>query len=363
MRLLYFTEADSPHDQRFLRALAGTNHQVFALRQKQCQPKTPDGINEVGWQNGRPDLGYWGGWQKGAEQLRAILSKIKPDLVHAGPIQGPALLAALAGFQPLVTMSWGSDILVRANRSPWMRFGTKYVLDRTRVFLADCQIVADEAKTYGFSAKNIVQFPWGVDLEHFSPKNGMRDGERLKQSLGWDKNFVILCNRSWHPIYGVDVLAEAFVQSLSEYDSLRLILVGDGPQSDQIHKILASVKEKVHFPGRVGFDDLPGIYCAADLFVSPSHSDGSSVSLLEAMACGRPVLVSDIPSNKEWVKPGEAGELFRDRNPDSLKEKMVRMANYPDLENYGSFARELAERRANWDENFQKLLMAYQMAL
>ena len=55
MRLLYFTEADSPHDQRFLRALAGTNHQVYALRQKASQPKASQGIIELSWPDGQPD--------------------------------------------------------------------------------------------------------------------------------------------------------------------------------------------------------------------------------------------------------------------------------------------------------------------
>lgn len=363
MRLLYFTEGDSPHDQRFLRALADTSHQVYALRQKESQPKTPQGIIEMDWPNGQPDWRCWDGWNNGSHQLRTLFDHINPDLIHAGPIQGPALLTAYSGFQPLVTMSWGSDILVKAQRSPWMGFATKYVLDRTTVFLGDCKTVVEEAKSYGFPERNIVQFPWGVDLEHFSPSNGRLSGRHLRSLLGWEDNFVILCNRSWYPIYGVDLLAEAFVSSLLENEGLRLLLVGEGPQSDRIHGILKPVVDKVHFMGRVDPDELPGIYCAADLFISPSHSDGSSVSLLEAMACGRPVLVSDIPSNKEWVTPGETGDLFEDGIPQSLAEKIIALAKDPDLEGYGLRARSLAEKRANWDENFQKLLMAYQMAL
>jgi glycosyltransferase involved in cell wall biosynthesis len=363
MRLLYFTEADSPHDQRFLKALVGTSHQVFALRQKDRQPNTPKGIVEIDWPNGQPDWRCWDGWQDGCGQLRTIYQKLQPDLIHAGPIQGPAFLTAISGFQPLVTMSWGSDILVDAKRSPWMGFATKYVLDRTTVFLGDCQTVVDEAEGYGFSEEDVVQFPWGVDLAHFSPENGIIPGRRLRTSLGWDDNFILLCNRAWYPIYGVDVLAEAFVHSLTENPNLRLLLAGEGPQSEKIHGILKPVIDRVEFLGRVDYDELPGIYCAADLFISPSHSDGSSVSLLEAMACGCPVLVSDIPSNKEWVTPGENGDLFVDGDTHSLREKIIEMAKDSDLEQYGDRARSLAEKRANWDENFQKLLMAYQMAL
>ena len=54
------------------------------------------------------------------------------------------------------------------------------------------------------------------------------------------------------------------------------------------------------------------MYRAADLYLSASHSDGSSVSLMEALGCGLPVLVSDIPGNREWVTDGEQGWLFPD---------------------------------------------------
>ncbi|HEY9122347.1 MAG TPA: glycosyltransferase, partial [Brevefilum sp.] len=105
MRVLYFTERDSPHDQRFLRALSGTAHDVYALRQKVTFPNTPGGIIELNWPGGQPDWRSWGGWQMALVGFQKILENIQPDLVHAGPIQGPALLTALSGFQNLVTMS------------------------------------------------------------------------------------------------------------------------------------------------------------------------------------------------------------------------------------------------------------------
>ena len=363
MRVLYLTEKDSPHDRRFLNALSGTAHQVFALRQHDCQPVTPEGITELEWPGGRPDWSSWSGWEEGKSKFNALVKEIEPDLVHAGPIQGPALLAALAGFHPLVTMSWGSDLLRTAKRSPWMRWATQFTLDRTDVFLGDCQTVADEAIWYGFPANKMVLFPWGVDLAHFSAGNGRKAGRELRKSLGWEDCFVILCNRTWAPVYGVDVLAEGFKQAVQENSSLRLLLAGDGPDAEQINAILAPVHEEVHLAGRVGRDDLPGLYAAADLFVSPSHCDGSSVSLMEALACGKPVLVSDIPSNREWVTRGEAGDLFWDGDADSLARGLLSLAVDPERLAYGLRARLLAEERADWDQNFRKLIHAYRLAL
>jgi glycosyltransferase involved in cell wall biosynthesis len=298
----------------------------------------------------------------GKRQFTSILTDLKPDIVHAGPIQGPALLVALAGFHPLVSMSWGFDLLLTAKRSPWMRFATHCTLANSDILLTDCQTVADEAASYGFPRERMVRFPWGVDLVRFSPVSAMAPGLALKRSFGWLDQFVIFCNRSWSPQYGVDLLASAFVKAFQQHKGLRLLLAGDGPQADRIHQILAPVGDACHFPGWVSVADLPGYYGAGDLFVSPSHVDGSSISLLEALACGRPALVSDIPSNREWVIPGQVGDWFTDGDAASLETKLLSLASDHNLSAYGEHARALAEARADWNVNFEKLLHAYELA-
>ena len=362
MRILYFTERDGPHDQRFLTALAGTEHQVFTLRQKQCVPASITGITELAWPGEQPNWSNWCGWEAGKAQFLKVLDDVQPELVHAGPVQGPALLAALADFHPLLTMSWGSDLLLRAKRSPWMRQATQFTLDRTDIFLGDCQTVLDEAAAYRFSPSRMVRFPWGVDLNHFSPHQAESAGLEYRKSLHWEDHFILLCNRTWSLIYGVDLLAKAFAAAVKENKNIRLLLVGDGPQSDLIHQILDPVLECVHFPGWLSRQEILKAYGAADLFVSPSHCDGSSVSLLEALACGLPVLTSDIPSNREWVTPGKVGDLFRDGDAIALTKKLLNMAETSTLKHMGEKSHQLAEERADWRKNFQILLGAYQMA-
>ena len=118
------------------------------------------------------------------------------------------------------------------------------------------------------------------------------------------------------------------------------------------------------FLGQVGLAELPEIYRAADLYLSASHSDGSSISLLEALACGRPALVSDIPGNREWITPGEQGWLFPDGDDAALAGGILRAAAGGDrLERMGTRARCLAEERADWQKNFPKLLEAYKKAI
>ncbi len=86
---------------------------------------------------------------------------------------------------------------------------------------------------------------------------------------------------------------------------------------------MAACWSRVHFGGHISQADLPRWYHMADLYISPSHVDGSSVSLMEALASGLPCLVSDIPGNKEWIEDGVNGWLFRDGDVDDLAEKIL----------------------------------------
>jgi glycosyltransferase involved in cell wall biosynthesis len=120
----------------------------------------------------------------------------------------------------------------------------------------------------------------------------------------------------------------------------------------------------VDFPGRVSQSDLPRYYQMADLYLSASHVDGSSVSLMEALACGRPVLVSDIPGNQEWVEQGINGWLFKDGDVDDLAKKILLSAEHPhELTVMSGAARQVAEERADWEQNFPILLDAYEAVL
>ena len=120
----------------------------------------------------------------------------------------------------------------------------------------------------------------------------------------------------------------------------------------------------MHFPGQVSQADLPRYYRASDLYLSASHSDGTSISLLEALACGCPALLSDIPGNREWIEPGVQGWLFPSGDADSLTERILQAASdRRRLGEMGQAARRLAELRADWNANFPQLYRAYELAL
>jgi glycosyltransferase involved in cell wall biosynthesis len=164
----------------------------------------------------------------------------------------------------------------------------------------------------------------------------------------------------------VDVFARAFTLAAQKRPELRLFLLGNGSMAAKIRQILigGGVLPQVQLPGQVPQEKLPDYYQAADLYVSASHSDGSSVSLMEALASGLPALVSDIPGNREWVTEGEQGWLFPDGNARALADGILRAVKKREsLPEIGKRARMQAEERANWTKNFKKLLDAYQLAV
>ena len=367
-RILYFSRDYTTHDHRYLSALAKTEHQVGYLRLEKRgrdlddRPLPPE-IEIIPWVGGQSPARFRDGL-KLLIGLRKVIGQFKPDLIQAGPIQRAAFLAALSGFRPLLSMSWGYDLLVDANRDRGWAWATRYTLRRSDALLGDCHTIRNLAVDYGMMPERIVTFPWGANIEKYSPG----DDNGLRQRLGWGKDiFVLLSTRGWSPIYGVEDLARAFAQTAQQHPELRLLMLGNGPLAPKIRQIFinARVQDQVHFPGMVNQKDLPNYYRAADLYISSSHSDGTSISLLEALACGKPVLLTDIPGNQEWVTTeGEVGWLFRDGDVNSLRDGILWALDHRDqLPAMGQAARQLAEARANWDENFPKLFEAYHLAL
>jgi glycosyltransferase involved in cell wall biosynthesis len=356
MRILYFSLGYSTHDHRFLKAISEGGHEVFFVQlegnRRQVEDRAvPPNVQMVLWKGGREPF-KWANLPGLVLDFRRLTRKIKPDLIHAGPIQTCALIAVLSGFRPILTMSWGFDLMDDVHINKWWEWVTRYTLKRSTFFTSDAKVTRDKAVAYGMNPEKTIVFPWGVDLEHFKPST----------SNAQRSTFTLFCNRAWETRYGVDVLAHAFVKVVQERDDVNMLLLNGGSQGNVIRQILqnGNVLDRVAFAGQISQTVLPDWYHRADLYISPSHVDGSSVSLMEALACGLPCLVSDIPANKEWVVEGENGWLFRDGDANHLAEKILAaIAQREILPRVGQSSRQVAELRADWKKNAEALMKVY----
>ncbi len=356
LKVIFFSLGYSTHDHRFLKAISEGGHETYFIqlegnaRRVESRP-VPEAVHQVLWKGGRAPF-RWSQLPALTLDFRRVVKEIQPDLIHAGPIQTCAFIAVLSGFRPILAMSWGFDLMDDVRKGKIWEFATRYVLKRAAFFTSDAEVTREKALAYGMNPARTVVFPWGVDLNHFKPA-----------PCAPRSRFVLFCNRSWETRYGVDVLAKAFVKAAREKENLDLILLGGGSQGHKIRAILEAggMLDRVTFGGQISQHDLPYWYHQADLYISPSHVDGSSVSLMEALGCGLPCLVSDIPANQEWVKEGENGWLFRDGDANHLAEKILVAANQPRerLAELGAAARQTAEARADWTKNSQTLMETY----
>jgi len=361
MKLIYFSLGYSTHDYRFLKAISDGGHEVYFVQlegnQRQVESRSvPENVNQVIWKGGREPF-RWSKLPSLVMDFKRLLRDLKPDLVHAGPIQTCAFIAVLAGARPLLTMSWGFDLMDDVHKGWMWEFATKYTLKRSTFFTSDANVTKDKAVAYGMNPEKTIVFPWGVDLEHFNV-------ETFESSN--DSTFTLFCNRSWETRYGVDVLARAFVQVAQQKENVDLILLNGGSQGAKLRQIFQSggVLDRVTFGGQISQTDLPRWYHMSDLYISPSHVDGSSVSLMEALASGLPCLVSDIPANKEWVFENENGWLFRDGDADHLAEKILAAMNQREnLPEVGRASRRSAEMRADWKKNASALMEVYEIII
>lgn len=363
MRILYFSDNSSGHNRRFLAKLA-LRHEVYFLDATQEGPaeNLPGGVQGVRLKYPvRRDADPIQFAEVLAE-FEFLLKDIRPDLVHAGPVQTCGYVAALSRFHPLVVMSWGSDMLVHVDRNAEWRFATGTTLRAADGFFCDCETVRAAARHWiAIPNERIVQFPWGIERGSFSPPGTAV----FRESLGLSPDaFAFISTRSWEPPYDTGILLQAFDRAYRKNHRLRLLLLGNGSEAGWVHTFIAEhgLGNIVLTPGLIAGADMPGWFRAANGYVSCAGSDGTSISLLQAMATGLPVVVTDIASNREWITEGENGWLASSGSSREFAEKLLRAVSLEQGERDAISERnqQIVAERADWDQNFPSLLQLYE---
>jgi glycosyltransferase involved in cell wall biosynthesis len=286
--------------------------------------------------------------------FRKHIRNINPDLLIGHGISGTnpyGFCSALSGYHPFLAVVWGSDILVEARNSLIFRLIAKYVLNKADGVIVDSEVQKKAAMELGCNENKIWKFPWGIDLEDFNPDIS---GLETKRILGWENNKIIISNRSHFPVYGIEYLIGAIPIVVKEMPEARFLIIGDGPLTEALKKMTKrlGVTRYANFVGRVPNQQISRYLKAADIYVSTSFSDGTSASLLEAMACGLPVVVTDIPANNEWIQNGKNGFLVPIKDSKTLAEKIIFLAKNNNIRKFmGRSNVEVAKVKADWKQN------------
>jgi glycosyltransferase involved in cell wall biosynthesis len=354
VRILYISDNSSDHNLRFLTKFSAQGHDIFFfnLGHGSLRDPLPGRVFYVPQDPGIPNPPIAAEIETLLPQVKTAQRETRPDLVYAGPVQTAGYLAALSGFHPMIVMSWGSDLLLDRYRASEWKHATEAALRAADGFVCDCDAVRNAALGYvNFPGSRIAQLPWGVTPGEFSP-SGATPSRTLLHFGPETIRFV--CTRSWEPLYRIGLLLQAFLQAYKADNRLRLILIGGGTESQRIHEFVSdnSLEDVVLMPGKLPHPELPKWFRAATAYVSCAKCDGTSVSLLEAMSTGLPVVVSDIPSNREWVRQDENGWLASDADQFARRLLTVSQLTNDQHEAISRANRQLVHERADWDRNF-----------
>ena len=244
--------------------------------------------------------------------LRKAVSVIRaehPDVVHGNWIVPTGLLAALAGRLlrvPVVNSAHGMDVRISA------RFPVGLLFDLAVRLSDKVTVVSDEMKTRP-CLKQAETIPMGVDELFFAVQPALQENR-------------IISTRSLEPIYDLETLIRAVPLVLERIPDARFTIIGGGSQEAVLKNLAADlgVTGSIDFIGRIENTEIPGHMSRAKVYVSTSLADGTSISLLEAMAAGLVPVVSDIDANRPWVTHEKDGYVFKTGDAHELARCLIK---------------------------------------
>jgi PEP-CTERM/exosortase A-associated glycosyltransferase len=356
------------------RALGWHTAHITGLKQgdSEASEETVDGLHFYRTSapiRGRSRLPVFNQWQvisTLSRRIEEVAEREKPDLLHA---HSPALngIAALrAGKRlklPVVyecRAFWEDAAVDHGTSREW---GLRYRLTRameTHVFRnADavttiCEGLRTEIAGRGILAEKITVIPNAVDTGSFSIGESPR--AELQEQLSLTNKTVLGFIGSFYAYEGIPLIVQAMPDLLVSHPDLRLLLVGGGPQEEQIRQLVSELdlKDKVIMPGRVDHSLVQDYYNLVDILVYPRLSMRltdlvTPLKPLEAMAQGRLVVASDVGGHKELIRDGETGKLFDAGHSEALVSAVNNLLERPeDWQSLRDNGRAFVEQERTW---------------
>jgi len=373
MKILWLSEGNTVYDRRFLEKLVEKGHEPIFVSYSLEEIVTIQGVETIHkpftfWTRfgslGERLHFHWFRTAVIVQHLRKVIRKVRPDVLHTGYIREHGYYGALTGFHPVLSMPWGSDVLIRPDKTEWDAKIVRFTLQEADMITCDCELVKNRIiELAGCPPEKIIVFPWGVDLTNYRPVKGP---SVIRERLGWQKNDVLVMNRQFEPVYGIEYFLEALPTVVRACPLVRVLMIGKGSLEGKIRSMVQElgVVDYVHFAGMVDDSGMAQCLNAADIYVTTSLSDGTSACMLEAMACGLPVIVSDAPAYFEWVVDGINGCIVPRRNYTVLAERLIELLQDPmKRRKMGQRNLQIAQERADWERNIDILEGIYQCLL
>lgn len=297
-------------------------------------------------------------------RMRKILNEISPDFLHIHFFGWRGVLACFSTNIPIIVTAWGSDIFLTLRDGNFFQKMLKRIaLQRVRVVTADSEDLLRAAISLGArkDAGRIIQF--GVDTNVFHAGYNV---EGLKTKLGIQTKYVIFSPRGFKNLYNTDIIVKAFATVAQRRDDVTLLLggfVSDTALRRYVEELVDNfnLRARVIFAEGIDHKEMPLYYNLSDVVVSVPSTDGTPVSLLEAMSCGCGLVYSDLPSIKEWIDARRNGFLVPVYDERKTAQAIIDYLYLDEREKaeWRKRNRLIVEKRAEYRVNMEKMEQIY----
>ena len=285
------------------------------------------------------------------------LSAFKPDIIHIhsqDPLGLMAIIYAKQNNIPVVA-TYHTDY-VRILKFYKLRILEGMTRQEVKFIQKNCDLIfcpskdaAQRLEAQGF--KNGVVLNHGVDTSIFNPQQA---STKLRQKLKiHDKKIVLYAGRVvWEK--GLKVLADAY-KILGDRNDIVFLIAGRGAAKKELKKLMPKAK----FLGQLDIRTLAQTYASSDIFVFTSTIETFGLVMLEAMACGLPVIGADVKCDRELIEENVNGFLFSPKSPQQLAKKIVGLATNDDLRHNMSQKAAAFAKTKPWGNIISQLLVYY----
>ncbi len=286
--------------------------------------------------------------------LKQIIKQFKPEILHSHYATSYGLIGALSGFHPYVISAWGTDVMKFPQQNFINKAILKFNLHRADAICATSYTINDYLKPVTDKQVNVI--PFGVDINLFSKKR--------VESLFSNDAFVVGSIKPQEPLYNTDVLIKAFalVKERKHLHKMKLLIVGQGSQLSNLKELVFKLNlvDDVVFTGRVPFAEISNYYNMLDVLVNISDYESFGVSVIEAMACEKPVIATNTGGLKEIIENVNFGSLVEVGNIEQTANEIEKYLLDETLRtSVGKAAREKVIKKYNWEDNIKQMINVY----
>lgn len=380
MRIALCADGRSPHTQRWANGVSERGHDVALIwiRSEFTSSDLSSFHSSISHHVlDPPSPRHPWGLPRTLFETRRLAAKLQPDLVHGLYLTGYGWMAHELGVRPLVLSALGSDVLAldprRGAGGPVQgRLRARYVAYRTRAAVSASDVVLTDSVSLAESVRRrvpsaeirIIRF--GVEIGGPPPAARRRWRERLRVD---EDAFVLLSSRLVRPNYNIDTIVRALPEIRARCPGAVLVLKEFARFSDPEYRMAClqladslGVRDAIRVISELDRSDLLELYAMADVYVSVPTTDGTAVSVLEAMAAGVAVIATDAPGiDPTILTSGKSALLVPVRDIDALAGAVAKLCVEPALRSrLAEQAQEVVRRHADFNHELDRAVSLYE---